>query len=367
MNDPAETSENPQQQVSDLFDSPELSRAIESEEFRHFLDHVPIALAVSRLARGEHRIAYANAAFERLIGRAASDIRGRTWSLLDEFRREQEPHITIGEALANGEDLLGAFRRAGNERKLVIEAYAAVIENADGAEKYRVAALVDVTERDETQRSRFAQEARDKDLLLREIQHRVKNNLQLMTTLIRIEARYEGNGTNANLARLAGRIEALQFLYHELSSAPPGASVDLGHYLGQIASAVMRAHASEGIRLDLKVENVAVSVNVAMPLGLIVNELLTNAFKHAFVGRDTGTIGLECLRDDDGHCHVVVADDGVGLPDGVNWPIDGKMGALIVQTLRENAETELKVQSPPNGGTQIAIRFPCDTAMSKAA
>jgi PAS domain S-box-containing protein len=367
MNDPSGTSDEATQQVSDLFDSPELSKAIESEEFRRFLDHVPIAIAVSKLVGGEHRIAYTNAALERLIGRAAADIRGRTWSLLDGFRREEESDVTIGEALAKGEDFLGLFRREGEGPKLVIEAYAAVIENTDGAEKYRVAALVDVTERDEAQRSRLAQESRDKDLLLREIQHRVKNNLQLITTLIRIEARYDGNGSNANLARLAGRIEALQFLYHELSSAPPGASVDLGHYLGQIASAVMRAHASEGIRLDLKVENVAVSVNIAMPLGLIVNELLTNAFKHAFAGRDTGTISLECLRDDDGHCHVLVADDGVGLPDGVNWPMDGKMGALIVQTLRENAETELKIQSVPNVGTRVAIRFPCDAAMSKAA
>ena len=367
MNDPRAVPDEASQQVSELFESPEFSKAIESEEFRHFLDHVPIAIVVSSLVRGEHRICYANAALERLTGRAAADMRGRTWSLFDVFRREEEPRIAIGEALTTGEDFLGTFRREGLEPRLVVEAYAAVIQNADGIEKYRIAALVDVTERDEAQRTKFAQETRDKDLLLREIQHRVKNNLQLITTLIRIEARYESSGDKANLARLARRIEALQFLYQELASAPPGASIDLGHYLGQIATAVMRAHAVDGIRLDLKVENVAVSVNVAMPLGLIVNALLTNAFKHAFTGRDTGKITLECLRTAEGHCRVVVADDGAGLPHGVSWPSDGTMSALIVQTLRENAETNLDGESSPGGGTRVAISFACDAAMSKAA
>ena len=89
--------------------------------------------------------------------------------------------------------------------------------------------------------------------------------------------------------------------------------LDLGVYLSQIAAAVMRSHAVEGIRLDLKVDAYPVSVNVAMPTGLVVNELLTNALKHAFVGRDGGTITLHSLADAHG-CRIVVADDGVGLP-----------------------------------------------------
>jgi two-component sensor histidine kinase len=353
-------------QVSELLDSPELSKAIETEEFRHFLDCVPIAIVISRLVGGEHRIAYANAAFERLAGLTLDRLRGRRLSVLDSFMQVDEPHTTIGAAVLSGEDFLGAFRLNGDPATTV-EAYAALIENTDGTEKYRIAALVKAPERDQAQRLRLTQEIRDKDLLLREIQHRVKNNLQLITTLIRIEARYESGGDGADLARLAGRIEALQHLYQALSSAPPGASVDLGHYLGQIAAAVMRAHAVAGIRLDVKVENVATSVNVAMPLGLVVNELLTNAFKHAFPGRESGTIKLECLRQQNGRCRVVVADDGQGLPPGVSWPNDGKMGSLILQTLRENTNADLEVSSSPGTGTRIAIGFACDAAMSQAA
>ena len=77
----------------------------------------------------------------------------------------------------------------------------------------------------------------------------------------------------------------------------------------------MASHAVEGIRLDMKVDTYPVSINVAMPTGLVVNELLTNALKHGFKGREGGTITLHSIVDGDG-CRIIIADDGVGLPDG---------------------------------------------------
>lgn len=364
MTDPNTAADPALQQVKDLIDSPE---TVESEEFRRVLDCMPIAIAVARLTRGAHRLVYVNGAFERLSGLSFDQCRGRPWSVLDRLKTLEEPQMTLGEALPKGEDFVGTFHIEGAEPAAAVDAYVAVVENDERVEKYRIAALVKARPRDETQRARLIQEIRDKDLLLREIQHRVKNNLQLITTLIRIEARYEAGGDQADLERLAGRIEALQYLYNALSSTKPGATVDLGHYIGQIATAVMRAHAVQGIRLDAKVETVMASVNVAMPLGLIVNELLTNAFKHAFAGRDSGTIKLECLSHENGRCRVVVADDGIGLPAGEAWPRDGKMGALILQTLRENTAADLRVESFPGAGTRVSISFACEPAMSEAA
>jgi two-component sensor histidine kinase len=118
----------------------------------------------------------------------------------------------------------------------------------------------------------------------------------------------------------------------------------------------MKSHASEGIRLDLKVDAYPVSVNVAMPTGLVVNELLTNSLKHAFVGRDSGTIKLHSLVDDNG-CRIVVGDDGVGYPADTEWPKPGKLSALIVQSLRQNAKAKLEVRSTPGSGTYVTITF----------
>jgi two-component sensor histidine kinase len=156
--------------------------------------------------------------------------------------------------------------------------------------------------------------------------------------------------------RLAGRINALALLYQALSGESHEDSIDLGIYLSQVASSVMQAHATEGIRLDLKVDTWPVSANVAMPTGLVVNELLTNSLKYAFAGRAGGTITVHSLIDDAG-CRVIIADDGVGFPEGTTWPIPGKLGAVIAQSLRQNAKARFEVVSSPGSGVHVTIYF----------
>ena len=166
--------------------------------------------------------------------------------------------------------------------------------------------------------------------------------------------------------RLAGRIEAIQILYSLLSDQGPNETIDLGVYLSRVASTVLQAHAAEGIRLDLKVDVYPVSVNVAMPTGLVVNELLTNALKHAFAGRAAGTITLHSLTDAEG-CRIVIADDGVGLPEGTVWPKRGKLGSAIVQSLKENAKADMEIESKPDQGMRVTIVFKRANATPAAA
>ena len=87
-----------------------------------------------------------------------------------------------------------------------------------------------------------------------------------------------------------------------------------------------------------------------------MNELLTNALKHAFADRNGGTITVRCLVDEQG-CRVMVGDDGKGLPPGLDWPQPGKLSALIVRSLRENAKAGFAVDSIPGQGVRITITF----------
>lgn len=345
------------QQVNDLFDAMELAGALNTDQFKHFLDHIPIAIIISKFIRGDHRICYANSSFERMTGKSLADFMGQGWSVLDGFKDESNSGSTLHQAILKGEDeFLGTFQM-GEPTALLVKSFAGLIENEDGTENYRIVALIDVTARARTEREEFARQIRDKDMLLKEVQHRVKNNLQLIVALVRLEARAEKRGDRINLAALTGRIELLYSLYHALSPDLPGQEIDLGHYISQIASTVMNTYATDGIRLDLKVEHAPTSINIALPVGLIVNELLTNAFKHAFGGRGQGVITVECVRADEDHYRVVVADNGDGLPEGTVWPVPGKIGALVVQSLRENSDTDLDVVSSPGNGLRVALRF----------
>ena len=344
------------EQVETLLATPDLADALESEHFRLFLDQVPIAILVSEMQGGE-RIVYANPEFEKVTGQIVAGVVGKQWSVLHGRGGNTGEGLELGAAIVDSADFVGTFKieRPGHE-PAIIDAFSNVIENDDGEPIYRLAALVRVGVHTQELRKELDQKLREKDVLLLEIQHRVKNNLQMLTALIRIAAREALGREKAPFDRLAGRVESLHLLYALLSDREPSDEIDLGVYLSEIASAVMRAHAVEGIRLDLKIDAYPVSVNVALPTGLVVNELLTNALKHAFVGRDGGTITLHSLSDGTG-CRVTIADDGVGLPEGVEWPKRGKFSALITQSLRENAKARFTVESIRGRGTRMSIVF----------
>ncbi len=346
------------EQVEALLATPDLASALDSDALLKFLDQVPVAIIVSAL-KGRERIVYANPEFGKVSGYALGDVLSGSWTdLAGTCVGGGEAERGLGDSLVEGRDFVGTFaiKHEGRERVLV-DAYSNIIEDDDGTPTYRLAALVDVGQHDVSQREAFELQLRDKDMLLREIQHRVKNNLQLIAALMRIEARNaRGRIDTAPFDRLAGRIDAIQLLYRTLSDDGLSDEVDLGVYLSQIASSVLRSHGVEGISLDLKVDVYPVSVNVAMPTGLVVNELLTNALKYAFVGRGGGTITVHSLTDGEG-CRVMVSDDGVGLPADTYWPSTGKLSGLIVQSLRANAKADLQVESTPGQGMRVTIRF----------
>ncbi|CAN5366893.1 histidine kinase dimerization/phosphoacceptor domain -containing protein [soil metagenome] len=325
------------QQVDQILGSAKLAVAIENDRYKHLLDHVPVAIAISRGSRAEQQVVYANKAFEILMSMLAGDVEGQSWTCLDGFLNEDDQSQTLGEAIRDGEDFVGVFRPAGPvDRLVIVQAYASVIESDDGVENFRIAALVDVGGRERAQIEQFENQIRDRDMLMRELQHRVKNNLQLVTALIRLEARSAAEGEAVALARLASRIDALTVLYRTLSAENASPEIDLGQYLSDVASSVMQANAMPGIELVLEVGYCPLSINIAMPAGLLVNEMLTNALKYAFIGRSGGQLKLIC-KQDAGRVTVVVSDDGVGLDEGQEWPSPRKLGALILQTLRENA------------------------------
>jgi len=266
--------------------------------------------------------------------------------------------VALGAAITQGRDHLGAFVIPHGEDGMVVDAWSNIIEDDDGQPAFRLVALVAAAGRDSAILDELEDQVREKDTQLLELQHRVKNNLQMITALIRMEARgVTDRSTGEGFDRLAGRIEALGLLYRALGASGDMGVIDLGIYLSEIASAVMRAHATEGIHLDLQVDTWLVSLNVAMPTGLVVNELLTNALKHAFQGRDGGRLCLRCTTDAAGGCLVVVADDGVGLPQGYVWPKPGKLSALIVRSLLQNAAAGMEVKSAPGDGMRVEIVF----------
>ncbi len=347
------------QSLTDLLGDRDLAGALDSDHFKQFLDHVPFAIAVAEL-QPEERITYVNLEFERLSGQPAAELRHQPWSSLKAIGSNEGNERHLSDAIPEGEDHIGSFRmgpKSSAGESIDVDAWSNVIQDEGGTAMFRLVALAPVQPARRSEAHAALEQLHEKDMLLRELQHRVKNNLQMITSLIRLASRQAAvNDVGDSFDRLAGQVSALALLYDTMVGQDTNGSIDLGTYLSQIASAVMKAHAMEGIRLNLKVDSWPVSINVAMPTGLVVNEVLTNALKHAFTGREGGTITLESLVEGQG-CTVIIADDGIGLPQGAVWPTSGRLGWLIVESLRQNAGATLDVTSSPEKGVRVAIGF----------
>jgi PAS domain S-box-containing protein len=339
----------------------------DSGRFERYFDQIPLAVVIATMDEPE-RLIYANPAFEQLSGQTRAEIEGHPWTIIPGVSSADAEAPSLGDSMSGSSDLVGTFRIGGaGDGHATVEVFANVIVDDTDRPAFRLAALVDVGAREGGENQAFEAVLREKDTQLLEIHHRVKNNLQMITALIRIEARKARQGGDVEpFDRLAGRVSAIQHVYKLLTESGARDEVDLGVYLSEVASSVMHAAAVEGIRLELKVDAYPVSVNVALPAGMVVNELLTNALKHAFVDRAEGTITLHSLTDKHG-CRVIVADDGVGLPPGVSWPRVGKLGHLIVQSLRQNARADIQVESRPGAGMRVTIGFTREAAASRAA
>jgi two-component sensor histidine kinase len=199
--------------------------------------------------------------------------------------------------------------------------------------------------------------AEENERLLRELQHRVKNNLQVMVGLVEVQARKASAPEAKGALRAVGRrVEALRLLHDKLHLAGEVDRVDLGDYLGQLAGGLLRFHEGESMRIRLVLEverGLVASPDQAAPLGLVVNEFVTNSLKHAF-GDGRGAVGLRLEAAGDGELCLALWDDGKGLPRG--RPAGGGTGMRMV----ENLARQLGARASWGGdtGARLELTFP---------
>ena len=170
--------------------------------------------------------------------------------------------------------------------------------------------------------------------MLREIHHRVKNNLQVISSLLSLQKHQFGDTETADiLNECKGRVRAMAMIHENLYHSNDINNIDFGIYLNKMLSAIQRSYqVSNSIKINTNVEDVLMGIETAMPCGLIINELSTNSIKHAFPNRDMGNIFVQLESVNDSYV-LTYADDGIGIPENINSANSKKLGLLIVETL----------------------------------
>ncbi|MDX2167134.1 MAG: histidine kinase dimerization/phosphoacceptor domain -containing protein [Deltaproteobacteria bacterium] len=209
--------------------------------------------------------------------------------------------------------------------------------------------------------ARLAAALKEKELLVKEVHHRVKNNLQVMTSLLNLQSHTtQAPAVLAALDEARGRLASIGLLYEKLHLAPDLGQIGLGDYLRDVAQRVSEQldRPAGRVRLTVEIDPITVNPDRAIPSGLIVNELVTNALKHAFVGRAEGRIHLAVRRTGDGGVRLSLSDDGVGLPADLDPSHSPGLGLQLVAMFAEQLDATLAVDRA--GGTSWAIAFRSD-------
>ena len=208
-------------------------------------------------------------------------------------------------------------------------------------------------------REQLEMSLRDKDVLLREVHHRVKNNLQVISSLLNLQAESYSDPHARNLLKESQqRIRSMALVHEKLYRSPHMSSIDFSDYLSVMTRELLRSYGNGLIRVDVQGEDIHLDIEKAIPAGLIVNELLTNALKHAFPPhvRD-GEIAVS-VRKDGRDVVLTVQDNGIGLPPESKIEEMKTMGMTVVQGL--TSQLDGSIAALPGPGTGYCLRFPLE-------
>lgn len=306
------------------------------------------------------RIVLFNQGAEKIFGYGAEEVIGKPLSVLlplQHVEAHQEHIEEFGRAPVAARRM-GEREQIAGRRKDGVEfpAEASISKvDVDGQRIFTVI-LRDMTRHKEAE-EQIRTSLREKEVLLKEIHHRVKNNLQVVSSLLNLQVR----GIHEESARQAfresqDRVLAMALIHEQLYQSKDLSDVHFGDYIRQLAAHLFRSYQVSASRIELKteIEDVHLPVDTAVHCGLIINELVSNALKHAFPHGREGEIRIE-LKSDSGMVLLAVEDNGVGIADTASYWSHGSLGLRLVKSLVRQLQGETEVGK--SGGTAIRIRF----------
>lgn len=198
---------------------------------------------------------------------------------------------------------------------------------------------------------------KEKEILLKEVHHRVKNNLQVISSILNLQSSYVNDESTLTILRESqDRIKTMSIIHESLYQANDFSEINFSQYIVSLSKNLVHSYGilDSFVETKYEIDNVSLSLDMSIPCGLIINELVSNALKYAFKGRKKGKLNISLLLNN-GVVTIIVADNGVGIPKNLNIKETNTLGLQLVTTLVEQIDAELKLETTK--GTTFTITF----------
>ena len=329
------------------------------DRFRMVVENAPNAIV---MVNTSGKLVLVNGQAERVFGYGRGEMLGLSIdTLVPERFRAHHPAFRNAffaqpdaRPMGAGRDLY-ARRRDGSE--FPVEIGLVPLDTEDGP--MVLSAIVDITERKQREES-IKSALREKEVLLGEVHHRVKNNLQVIESLLSLQARrVKHPEVQSALQDSQNRIRSLSYIHQTLYQSGDFAFVDFHAFLRELLPRLVDSTAidASAVRVSFDAGDVQLPINLAIPCGLIVNELVTNALKHGFPSGTRGMISVELAHDAPETIAMTVENDGLLIAEDVSLTGGGTLGVQLVTLLTEQLQGRFEVERRPR--TRFRVRFPC--------
>ena len=306
------------------------------------------------------QLEWVNTGFEKLTEFTLTEYKQQRGGYLKDVSSNKDVSVFINDIINEKKSIVyesEIFSKSG--KHFWLSATLTPIFDNDGSLKSIVVIETDITLRKKME-EQIKAALEEKGLLLREIHHRVKNNLQIIISLFNLQTSYiDDDKAYQALKEGQDRIKSMALIHERFYQSDGISQIDFDDYSRKLIEHLYSSFKinPNSIVVDIKIENVKLDIDTAVPCGLIINEIVSNAFKHAFKEGEKGEVQIRLQNTNEGEYHLEIKDNGVGMPADFNLETADSLGFQLIQALSDQLDGKLELVTSPNKGLTYKLNF----------